>query len=667
MRCLRVLVLLCCLPFLLGSNTHQGTTDATSEMRAWFGDAGSGYVVANCVPTTSPTTTITAACQAYVESSTGSLIYVTQASASIGPLLGGDGAYWLAVHKDVATAVGGWTRQSGTHYLWKKSVTQPPMPAESLLIATVTVTGSQVPVVRSMGSRTLIPSVTSHWVSATDYGAVAGDSGDDSQAIINALATGFPVELPCGVLTLAATVPIPPRAMLRGCGQGDDTLAPTLIELTTAIGFTLIGSGGTPQPYGAVLSDFAIVTTAGGSTTGISIARASRIVLERLSFRGEGGGFAQGAIAMDSNGGIGVTDVVIQRSTFTNTAADGIQIGAGVSMVTIAANTFGAITGHGIHGAGLGNASLTIAGNTFGAQTVSNVTLHDVQGFTVRDNRFTSTVPQLVVQTAAGGTMRNGLITNNVFLGNGTNTAITLGASGVSVPTRALIIQGNHFSTLNVAIAFPEASAQGTDTLVSNNVYTSITTAPLSGYPGGGSTLARAGVGFLVKEFGSTAVTTVANTAAATPIFTYTVPGPAVTNDGGLLVHLWGTFLNNTGAGTSTTLTLTHASDIALLCNFTGVGTGTQPRAWEVTVWLSGGTTDIAASRSYGSCLLSGLLGGDGLTAVPSIHLTGQNVSLTGLGLTNLPLTLTVTHASASADLSVTIQNASIFRLPGYE
>ena len=36
-----------------------------------------------------------------------------------------DGLYWIALHRDIATSVGGWTRVTASHYLWQQSATRP--------------------------------------------------------------------------------------------------------------------------------------------------------------------------------------------------------------------------------------------------------------------------------------------------------------------------------------------------------------------------------------------------------------------------------------------------------------------------------------------------------------------------------------------------------------
>ena len=76
------------------------------------------------------------------------LAYVAQPAHSV-VLSGADGNYWLALHADTHSAVVGWTRQAGTHYLWRSSVTQPADPPDGLVMAGMTVAGSGITAISS--------------------------------------------------------------------------------------------------------------------------------------------------------------------------------------------------------------------------------------------------------------------------------------------------------------------------------------------------------------------------------------------------------------------------------------------------------------------------------------------------------------------------------------
>lgn len=126
-------------------NTH-GTPDVAKEQQAWFGDGFNQYVVSGCAPAV-PSSSLTIqglVCKGYVRGSSGDLVYVSQPSSGVGPLNSGDGTYWLALHRDTTTVVGGWVRQAGKHYLWKKAATQPVDPAEGMVFASGTVVGGVI-------------------------------------------------------------------------------------------------------------------------------------------------------------------------------------------------------------------------------------------------------------------------------------------------------------------------------------------------------------------------------------------------------------------------------------------------------------------------------------------------------------------------------------------
>lgn len=148
------------------ANTH-GTPDMMREMRSFFADAFIGYVVSGCAPTVpaSSDTLAAFACTGYVTGADGQLHYITQSSAGVGPLNAGPGTYWLALHQDRVSTVGGWTRQARTHYLWQLNASRPADPATGLVFAQVTVAGGVITAVEPIGPRTPSP-----WVDARRFG-----------------------------------------------------------------------------------------------------------------------------------------------------------------------------------------------------------------------------------------------------------------------------------------------------------------------------------------------------------------------------------------------------------------------------------------------------------------------------------------------------------------
>lgn len=118
-------------------NTHNVVAP---EYMAMLGDAQPSYLFsggAASVPVSS-TTLAAFATTAYVNES--NILYpVIQAAAAVGPLNSGNGTYWLAVHRSMTGAVASWTRQAGTHYLWRYDGSSPTAPQlEPLMPATPT-------------------------------------------------------------------------------------------------------------------------------------------------------------------------------------------------------------------------------------------------------------------------------------------------------------------------------------------------------------------------------------------------------------------------------------------------------------------------------------------------------------------------------------------------
>jgi len=155
-----VLALLLCLGFLLAwvpawaGNTHS-RPDTQGELQSWWGDLTTPTILPqHCAPVV-PSSSLTLAafaCQGYVRGSAGDLVYATQTAHTLGPLTGGDGTYWLALHRDVSTVVANWTRQPGTQYLWRQSTLAVADPGDALQFAQVTVSGGVITTVTRLNT-----------------------------------------------------------------------------------------------------------------------------------------------------------------------------------------------------------------------------------------------------------------------------------------------------------------------------------------------------------------------------------------------------------------------------------------------------------------------------------------------------------------------------------
>lgn len=165
------------------SNTH-GIPDMAKEVQALCGDLLPPVILSTTWPTV-PAASLTLAAFAttgYVRDGTD-LIYVEQAAAAV-TLSGGDGAYWLALHRNTTTAVSSWTRQAGTHYLWRSNPTQPAQPSGGLILAHVTVAGGVITAVSTLATPQLpLSRQTADAVAITGGTAVLADLDVDGTTL----------------------------------------------------------------------------------------------------------------------------------------------------------------------------------------------------------------------------------------------------------------------------------------------------------------------------------------------------------------------------------------------------------------------------------------------------------------------------------------------------
>lgn len=222
------------------------------------------YITHGCVAAAPPTATSIALtlCEGVVLSQ-GQAIPVSQPATTLGPLTGGDGLYWAALHVDTTSTVAGWTRQSGTRYLWAKGTTAPALTAGTVF-ASVQVTGGAI--VAASDFRVPASYVRSGTYDVTDplYGGVADDTTDIGPALQAAIGAviaqrGRTVRMPQGTYRLSTPVVVPVGGAVEI--TGDDWGAPaqelyegtnqprrgTWLHITSTgfVPFTLIGTGTT--------------------------------------------------------------------------------------------------------------------------------------------------------------------------------------------------------------------------------------------------------------------------------------------------------------------------------------------------------------------------------------------------------------------------------------
>jgi len=166
------------------SNLHA-LPDTLHELFCTWGDLGPAVILSHAgltVPASSLTLAALSA-QGYVlaPGPPARLVYVSQPAVSL-TLSGGNGTYWLGLHADLSTAVAGWTRRAGSHFVWQMNATQPANPAATLVWGQVTVAGGVISAVTP-----LLP-VTSPPLSKQNSNAVAITGG--TATLASAVVTG---------------------------------------------------------------------------------------------------------------------------------------------------------------------------------------------------------------------------------------------------------------------------------------------------------------------------------------------------------------------------------------------------------------------------------------------------------------------------------------------
>jgi hypothetical protein len=439
------------------TNWWSGAGSVVLTYRDWSTDGMTSFLSAGCLPTTSGSTTLSAfGCSGQITSG-GQWYPVEQAAASVGPLTGGDGLYWLAIHRDTTTAVSGWTRQAGTHYLWKLSATKPTTPADTFIVAQVVVSGGAVtapPALVASKNPTKFPGPT------IDLSTV----GADVASIQYAVTTYRDIYVPCGTYALGTTtLTIPNNTRMRGGGENGCAI------------FTYSGNGSAMKWTGFInssgyanvhLSGFQVLGS-GGANVGAGIEFVGAGAYIHLDHVRITTGFKYGVI-FDQSQVSSLTNSIIENG-LTISGSIGVWLTNGpewtvgnlkgfTNILTIARNQInGPETGITDNG-GNGHAILN---NNFNA-TPKSIRLATVSAFRIEGNTFEytagspaatananvefsdSTLPGSVVN----GCAYSGVIQANHFGGNmvaaGISSLLVFGAS--TCHHEAIQVTGNFFN-----------------------------------------------------------------------------------------------------------------------------------------------------------------------------------------------------------------------------
>lgn len=128
------------------ANLHGTLPDTLKETQSICGDLLPPLLLSTTWPTVPgpPGLTLAAfASRGYVRSSGPDLIYVNQPAVTV-TVGSAAGLYWLALHRDTHSAVSGWTRRPGSHYLTQQAATQPAHPDGGLVFGYATVAGGVI-------------------------------------------------------------------------------------------------------------------------------------------------------------------------------------------------------------------------------------------------------------------------------------------------------------------------------------------------------------------------------------------------------------------------------------------------------------------------------------------------------------------------------------------
>jgi len=212
-----------------GDNTH-GQPNAQKELGAWFGQALSPYIASNCLPTV-PSSSLTLAafaCAGYVQDATGAFVYVTQAAATL-TLANTNGIHWLAISQDTSSTVSSWSRRAGSHYLFRQVTAKPDNPTGGLIFAKITVAAGVITAVGdyrlpSSYARSRVYDVTDPLYN-TSVG-LAGNATAGLQATLNAVHDqgGGVITVPAGTYRTTAALTVYPLTTLQGMGRKLSTL-----------------------------------------------------------------------------------------------------------------------------------------------------------------------------------------------------------------------------------------------------------------------------------------------------------------------------------------------------------------------------------------------------------------------------------------------------------
>lgn len=383
---------------LYADNTHNPPTGVT-EWQSWFGDVGSSYVVSDTCWAVIPVSSLTFApfvCRGYVRSTVGYLSYASQAAvAGLGPFNEGDGTYFTALHDNRALPVSGWHRQPLTHFLWKKSATQPADPSNGVVFGAVLVSGGVITDYARVARESLYVNLASFVPPGVRCTGTGNDTLSLQLALNAASIINKRIELPegkrCRVTGLLYKGGIGTGLSFGGQTQPGLGLSGSTLEYIGPAGGTVLEVRGGFNVRlknfavdGGALAKHAIHVRSNQGAGGVGVSRAH---LEHIIIGGVTGAESVGVLLGESLGEPGYQDDSIYlNDVFVN----GFTGSAGATKICIATGTFNAKAYtfnniaasycqygvvHGWTGAGFGGGGghMVLIGPNFGGNTEYDV------------------------------------------------------------------------------------------------------------------------------------------------------------------------------------------------------------------------------------------------------------------------------------------------------
>ncbi len=482
-----LLSLLLCLTLSLpafADNSH-GVPDVYRELRATMGDGFSPYIQSGCLPTV-PSSSLTFgafACIGYVRGAASDLVYVTQAAVTL-TLANTNGVHWLALHRDTSSTPSGWTRRSGSHYLYRQTASQPSDPSGGLVVLKVTVAGGVITVVTPLGGRNgPVPSLTvTGAYNVKDFGATGDGVTDDTQAIQQALATlpthGGTLLFPKGTYLVSSTLDFTNKLSRKllgvGASRANNDVQSVDLVYTASTGSLINADGTRGLEIGGINLAYSHASYTGtliniNQTSGSTNAAWIYLHDGRIGGLSTSSGTAAALIALDL-----CYDVTIERNSLLNAviAIKGSTVSVvNANAITIKDNLFLQSTSGTAH-IQAGGAAWNILHNTFEPVTSAvagtfDTTSVGVRGLTYHGNWHGDASSGTWVQVT-GGALNGASFMGNEMQGTGTSQCLSLGASvGVSIQGNMLECAGNSID-LGTSTAVTVLANKKTNTMVTN-------------------------------------------------------------------------------------------------------------------------------------------------------------------------------------------------------